>query len=107
MKPFDLRLERSYHFVKPWETPVESPAVQAVSEAFRAFDDNPSIGGAPFSCDLALYGQAGMPAILLGPRGGNLHAPDEWVQIEDITMLTMVFMNLALSWCQRSLEIDS
>lgn len=46
------------------------------------------IGGAPFSCDLALYGEnGGMPAVILGTRGDNLHAPDEWVLIEDIFSL--------------------
>lgn len=56
--------------------------------------------GAPFSCDLSLFKRFGnMPAVLLGPRGDNLHAPDEWVEIEDILALTRVFANLALRWC--------
>jgi acetylornithine deacetylase len=57
------------------------------------------MGGAAFSCDLAIYGEAGgMPAVILGPRGDNLHAPDEWVSIDDILDLTGIFALLAASW---------
>jgi acetylornithine deacetylase len=40
-----------------------------------------------------------MPCLLLGPRGGNLHAPDEWVEIADLLTLTGVYATLAASWC--------
>jgi acetylornithine deacetylase len=59
----------------------------------------PDIGGAAFSCDLGIYGEVGRtPAILLGPRGDNLHAPDEWVEIEDILTLTGIYATLAAGW---------
>jgi acetylornithine deacetylase len=101
LAPFDLKLERDFHFVKPWETPVDDPAVQAVIAAFKQCQGSaPKVGGAPFSCDLAVYGEVGrMPALLLGPRGDNLHAPDEWVPIEDILALTGIYANLAVRWC--------
>jgi len=89
---FELTLERDYHFVKPWETPVDDPAVQALIRAYHEYaQTTPKIAGATFSCDLAIYGEAGMPAVLLGPRGGNLHAPDEWVQVDDILALTGIY----------------
>lgn len=102
LTPFEMQLKSSYHFVKPWETPTDNLAVQAVVDAFRPWQEHPVLSGAPFSCDLAVYGEVGkMPAVLLGPRGDNLHGPDEWVEIEDILTLTGVFANLALTWCQE------
>jgi acetylornithine deacetylase len=103
LQPFELQLRRAYHFVKPWETPGESGAVQAVVEAFERYANaNASVGGAAFSCDLGVYGEVGrMPAILLGPRGDNLHAPDEWVEIEDILTLTGIYATLVLEWSLR------
>ena len=42
-----------------------------------------------------------MPGVILGPRGDNLHAPDEWVLIEDIYSLTGIFAYLATQWCGK------
>ena len=42
-----------------------------------------------------------MPGVILGLRGDNLHAPDEWVLIEDIYSLTGIFAYLATQWCGK------
>ena len=100
LKPFTLELTPSYHFVKPWETPADHPAVLETVRAMGQYvGREPNVGGAPFSCDMAVYGEAGMPTVILGPRGDNLHAPDEWVLVEDILTLTGVFAWLAFRWC--------
>ena len=100
LAPFDLLIEPDYHFIKPWETASDAPAVQAVVAACEQYAGRkPSIGGASFSCDLAVYGEVGnMPCVLLGPRGDNLHAPDEWCEIEDLLSLTGIYASLAADW---------
>jgi acetylornithine deacetylase len=99
--PFDLEITPTYHYVRPWETDGKDPAVRATADAFSDFaGKKPKIGGAPFSCDLALYGDVGgMPSVILGPRGDNLHAPDEWVLIEDIFTLAGMTALLVSRWC--------
>jgi len=101
LKQFELKIVRTYHYVKAWESDSGSPAVKEVTEAFRHITGTrPSVGGAAFSCDLAIYGDAGgMPSVILGPRGDNLHAPDEWVLTDDILDLTGIYALLAASWC--------
>jgi len=100
LAPFDVRLERTYHYVRPWQTPTDDAAVEAVAKAMGEWGKSVEITGAPFSCDLAIYGQVGhMSAVLLGPRGDNLHGPDEWVQVDDILALTSVYAKLAADWC--------
>lgn len=41
----------------------------------------------------------GTPATCYGPTGGNLHAPDEWVEIESVRATTKVLALTALDWC--------
>ena len=89
-----VKITPTYHFVKPWETELTEPIKKAVETAFG----NPVITGAPYSCDLGIYGDAGIPAFLYGPRCDNLHAPDEWVNVDDILQVTRNFAKLAVLW---------
>lgn len=100
LAPFEIQLTPTYHYVRPWETPPVDPGVSAAAEAYEAVTGSaPGVGGAAFSCDLGMYGDpGGMPCVILGPRGDNLHAPDEWVLLEDIYTLAGVFAELAVRW---------
>jgi len=100
LSAFTLEIVPTYHFVRPWETPVSHPGVAAAVQAMREVTgSDPVVGGAPFSCDLGVYGDPGkMPCLILGPRGDNLHAPDEWVLLEDVYTLTEAFARLAANW---------
>lgn len=44
-----------------------------------------------------LYG--GIPATCYGPTGGNLHAPDEWVDLKSVEEVTKVLALTAMDWC--------
>jgi len=39
------------------------------------------------------------PATCYGPLGGNLHAPDEWVDLESVRTSTKVLAAAVLDWC--------
>jgi acetylornithine deacetylase len=39
------------------------------------------------------------PATCYGPIGGNLHAPDEWVDLESVKTTTLVLAFAAAEWC--------
>lgn len=41
----------------------------------------------------------GVPATCYGPIGGNLHAPDEWVDLESVRETTHVLALAAAEWC--------
>jgi acetylornithine deacetylase len=36
---------------------------------------------------------------LLGPRGANAHAGDEYVEISSLVELTAILLNLIVDWC--------
>jgi acetylornithine deacetylase len=40
-----------------------------------------------------------VPATCYGPAGGNLHAPDEWVDLESVREVTKVLAATAMDWC--------
>ena len=42
------------------------------------------------------------PATCYGPLGGNLHAPDEWVDLESVRATTLVLALAAVEWCGRA-----
>jgi acetylornithine deacetylase len=93
LKPFDLRVHKQYHFVKPWETDIENGDIRLLQKVYAdVLKKEPEISGAPFSCDMAVYGEAGdIPVVILGPSGDNLHGSDEWVSLEDVFSLTEIF----------------
>ena len=41
----------------------------------------------------------GIPATCYGPVGGNLHAPDEWVDLDSVKEVTQVLALTAMDWC--------
>jgi acetylornithine deacetylase len=40
-----------------------------------------------------------VPTTCDGPLGGNLHAPDEWVDLESVRQVTKVLAITAMDWC--------
>ena len=49
----------------------------------------------------ARYFKAGLgeQSIYYGPRGGNLHAPDEYVELESVLECARVLSRLVIRWC--------
>ncbi len=41
----------------------------------------------------------GIPTTCYGPAGANLHAPDEWVDLESVKEVTKVLALTAMDWC--------
>ena len=101
LKSFRIEIVPTYHYVKAWESDTGGEGVKAVVDALENYTGKrPAVGGASFSCDLAIYGEVGgMPSVIIGPRGDKLHAPDEWVLIDDILDLAGAFALLVCSWC--------
>lgn len=49
--------------------------------------------------DAALMQAAGIPTVLFGPLGGNLHAPDEWVSIREVAQTARIVAGAARRFC--------
>ena len=98
---FNFINKPAYHFVRPWEMDKSNPGVIELAAIIKTYcREVPVITGAPFSCDMAIYGDIGkMPTVILGPEGGNMHTNDEWVLVDDILNLIGVYMLFIKKWC--------
>ncbi len=55
------------------------------------------IGG---PCDMfVLHEHFGIPAVLFGPKGGNTHAPDEWVDLPSAVTTVETLARFICRWC--------
>jgi acetylornithine deacetylase len=99
-----MNIEQVIRFLPGSEIPVDHPIVQAVSRSYdQVMKRKPEVRGAPFACDVYVFNLLSpTPCVILGPRGENAHAPDEWVMIEDLVALTKIFALTAIEWCGQA-----
>lgn len=58
------------------------------------------VQGAPYPCDLFIFNLYGrVPALALGPGGGNAHGADEFVNMRDLKALVKIYAGIAVDWC--------
>lgn len=76
------------------------PAVEALAANLGAMTGQPpTFGPAPFACDGFMFNlHSPTPVVILGPRGANAHAPDEWVSVEDLVALTKTYALTIVDW---------
>ena len=100
----EMEIGQAIRFLPGSEIPVDHPIVQAVSRTYeQVIQQAPAIRGAPFACDVYVFNlYSPTPCVILGPRGANAHATDEWVMIEDLTALTKIFALTAADWCGKA-----
>lgn len=97
----EMEIKQMTRFLPGSEIPPDHPIVQALSREYKRVRGRaPEVRGAPFACDVYIFNlYSPTPCALLGPRGGNAHAPDEWVDIQDLVDLTKIFAHTAIEWC--------
>jgi acetylornithine deacetylase len=60
----------------------------------------PVVAGIEGPCDLYIFQQHfRIPAVLWGPRGGNTHAADEYLEIESAVQAAKALLLFVLRWC--------
>ena len=79
----------------PMETSADEPIVRAVQTQTGSRD----LHGAPFWTDAALFAEAGIPAVLYGPRGEGAHAAVEWVEVESLERCRDLYVAVASEFC--------
>jgi acetylornithine deacetylase len=76
------------------------PAAPIVTAMRDALPHRPPPSIAPFACDAFIFGEhSPTPIVVCGPGGDNPHAPDEYVNIEDLHTLATAYVGLAGTWC--------
>jgi acetylornithine deacetylase len=97
----EMNIHQVTRFLPGSEIPNDHPIVQAVSRSYaQVMHQEPELRGAPFACDVYVFNlHSPTPCVILGPRGANAHAPDEWVMMDDLVALTKIFALTAAEWC--------
>lgn len=89
-----------YHYVEPADTPADHPGVLKIEKCAKKYIPDVQVSSAPFPCDLFAFQKYGnTPGVIFGPVGGNLHAPDEWVDIESMKKITLALADFIRVWC--------
>jgi acetylornithine deacetylase len=78
----------------------DNPVLKILAENFAfVTGETPKRGPAPFACDGFMFNlHSSTPVVVFGPQGGNAHAPDEWVDVEDLVRLTKTFALTIADW---------
>ncbi len=72
----------------------------AAQVARQIYADGLPVEGAPFACDSFVFNlHSDTPALIWGPRGGNAHAPDEYVEVEAFMDLVKIYALTMVEWC--------
>jgi acetylornithine deacetylase len=102
----EMQVKQVTRFLPGSEIAADHPIVESVSREFaRVVGHAPEVRGAPFACDAYVFNLfSPTPCIILGPRGGNAHAPDEWVETQDLLDLTKIFALTAVEWCGNAVS---
>jgi acetylornithine deacetylase len=79
----------------------QEPLISEFAEcAHDALGKEPSIKGFEAPCDMYVFHQAfRTPAILWGPRGGNTHAADEYLEIDSVVATAKAELQFVCQWC--------
>ncbi|HHW48695.1 MAG TPA: M20/M25/M40 family metallo-hydrolase [Clostridiaceae bacterium] len=99
-EPKALSVELEYHYCRPGYSDPNHPGTQLLAECARRYTDKAVICGGLASCDLfAITEIGGMNAAIFGPIGGNVHAPDEWLDIESLGICAQSLADFIVEWC--------
>lgn len=73
--------------------------VETLSEAYEAVQGRaPQIIGQLAWLDSALLAEAGIPTVILGPRGAGMHAREEYVELADVFACASIYAETAARW---------
>lgn len=102
----EIRYDYVTRHLRGSSIPVDSDIVVATAAATAATlgAERSVVRAAPFACDVFVMHDFGIPALVLGPCGGNAHSADEFVSIESLRDLVAVLAQTTADWCGVSEE---
>ena len=76
------------------------PLVTELADCAEAMlGERPPVVGIEGPCDMFAFHHFGVPAVLWGPRGGNTHAADEYVELDSAVAATKAMLLFVCRWC--------
>lgn len=85
----------------PFEVSPGAGIVQAVEQAAAQVQGRPPTRiGETYWADAALFAEAGVETVMIGPAGGGAHAKEEWVDLQSLVELAEILAQTALNFCK-------
>ncbi len=83
-----------------WRSPYEidsgRPVVRQLHRSVESvMNAKPEYIGHTWWEDSAIFGDAGMETVVMGPKGGGIHEEVEWVELESVFQLAEIFLKTA------------
>jgi acetylornithine deacetylase len=99
--PIRPRMELGLRWMYPTQINPGHPLVTTLQDCVvQATGRAPTVKGAPYQCDMwALHRNYNMPAVVFGPRGGNSHAADEYIELASVFAFAESLLLFILEWC--------
>jgi acetylornithine deacetylase len=96
-----LKLVPTTRFLPGSSMALDHPAIGVLRDAYAGIEGRDCvIRGAPFACDAYIFNlYTSTPALILGPGGAKAHAPDEYVNTDDLVDLARIVARFVASWC--------
>ncbi|WP_340104379.1 ArgE/DapE family deacylase [Rhodohalobacter sp. 8-1] len=84
----------------PYEVDSSSDIVSATKEAATEhLGKVPDIIGHTWWEDSAIFGEAGIESVIIGPKGGGIHEDVEWVELDSVHLLAEILYKTAINFC--------
>ena len=85
----------------PFSIDAEHPLVRRLKRIAEAQlgGDVPLVGSS-WWMDSAIFGEAGIPTVVLGPAGAGAHAREEWVDLESVAQCLAIYTDLIAEFCR-------
>jgi acetylornithine deacetylase len=82
--------------------PAEPLVTELAASARAMLGREPVIEGMEAPCDMYVFHEFGVPAVLWGPRGAGAHSPDEYVEVDSMVDAARVLFDFTARWCSHS-----
>jgi len=94
------RFETVIRFLEGHLTDRKHPALGSIRKAYEQLGLDYKEGGIPFATDVYCFRKVSKTDVaIIGPKGGNVHGVDEYVEIESVLNLIKMMALTAIDFC--------
>jgi len=83
----------------PYEIAADHAIVRAVGEACSAVLGRNKLSGVPFWTDTAILAERGIPGVVFGPAGANMHGAEEYVEAGSVIECAEILVRTIRQFC--------
>lgn len=101
-----LRVEQKNAYLDPALEPIEADrSVAFLRESLRQVGSSAEPLGMPYGTDAANLGEAGIPAVVIGPGDiAQAHTVDEWIALEQVEKAAVFFQDVLTRWATARVQ---